>query len=312
MHIPFEELEASLRMLPRWRPDRLIHSAAWRCRTWWQGHWSRNSLMAISRSRFRPHVRLFIQRDPYIVKTATNSRELEAALRLRAKVFLEEGLGLRSSNNLDMDRFDMQCDHLLIIDQRSGKTVGTYRLNSSRFAKRFYSDQEFDLSQVLALDGVKLELGRACIDKDYRTGSVIALLWSGISQYAEQIKARWLFGCASIHTMDTPEIRQIQDWLRQRGHLATAFTAPPRPAYALPPARTGADAAPLEPEEIRKRVPALLHSYLRMGAVLAPEPALDREFHCADFLTVLDLSKLQSSYERRFVKRTEAACGTPA
>ncbi len=47
-------------------------------------------------------------------------------------------------------------------------------------------------------------------------------------------------------------------------------------------------------------IPALFGSYLRAGAKVALEPALDRDFQCLDYLTVLRLNQLTESFEKRY------------
>ena len=44
---------------------------------------------------------------------------------------------------------------------------------------RFYSETEFDLGRLDHLRPQMVEIGRSCIDADYRSGAVITLLWSG-------------------------------------------------------------------------------------------------------------------------------------
>ena len=52
--------------------------------------------------------------------------------------------------------------------------------------------------------------------------------------------------------------------------------------------------------EVKQMLPALLRTYIAAGAVVVPSPAFDQEFECMDFLTVLDLTKLNKSFERRY------------
>jgi putative hemolysin len=101
----------------------------------------------------------------------------------------------------------------LIIDKKSGEIVGTYRLICSLFSKRFYSQAEFTLEQVLALPGVKLELGRACIKKEFRNGAVLTLLWRGIIEYMKLTNAKYLFGCASVQTVLPHEAAATYEYL---------------------------------------------------------------------------------------------------
>ena len=46
---------------------------------------------------------------------------------------------------MDVDQYDVQADHLIVIDERLGRVAGTYRLLPSSHCTSFYSQSEFDL-----------------------------------------------------------------------------------------------------------------------------------------------------------------------
>jgi putative hemolysin len=119
---------------------------------------------------------------------ASTAEELREVQRLRYKVFIETmGLtALASEDGLDSDEFDEHCDHLIVRDTNTLRVVGTYRLLSAARAHklgRVYSENEFDLSRLNNVRSRIVEAGRACIHPDYRGGSVIMLLWSGLAEY---------------------------------------------------------------------------------------------------------------------------------
>ncbi|MFM8988421.1 MAG: GNAT family N-acetyltransferase, partial [Alphaproteobacteria bacterium] len=105
-------------------------------------------------------------------RLARDAAEVEAAQRLRYRVFYEE-MGAAPTAEMraarrDFDRFDAICDHLLVLDGRlgdgPGAIVGTYRLMRGEVAARhggFYSEGEFDLGALAARRARILELGRA-------------------------------------------------------------------------------------------------------------------------------------------------------
>lgn len=146
---------------------------------------------------FFAHIPIYIEKKNYIVKTADSPEELKEALRLRHDVFLEEMLKRKKRSGLDKDKFDKHCDHLIIIDKRNSKVIGTYRLQSSLHTKKWYTATEFHMRQIKKLPGNKLELGRACVHPDYRNGITIALLWDGISAYITASESSYLFGCSA-------------------------------------------------------------------------------------------------------------------
>src|SRR5690606_22286839 len=63
---------------------------------------------------------------------------------------LREGLMESYATGLDSDAFDVQCHHLLVIEQASEQVVGTYRLMSAELGSRrdLYTATEFDLSSM--------------------------------------------------------------------------------------------------------------------------------------------------------------------
>lgn len=126
--------------------------------------------------QFRPQVSLFIQKRGFIIKTVENTIELEKALNLRYDVFYKETPNKNHFITIDADKFDLKCDHLIIIDKELNSVIETYRLISSSYSDNFYSETEFYMDKVKDAPGIKLELGRACVDRRYRNGLAIALL----------------------------------------------------------------------------------------------------------------------------------------
>lgn len=304
MYIPWDELETVLSSRTNHFPANPFLQIASQMKILWNQwttiHWQK-SLRA-----FQPKVRLFIERDQYVIKTAESSWELEECLRLRHAVFYQELLKVPVAAGLDMDQFDLLCDHLAIVDRKAGRIVGTYRLISSTFSRRFYSAREFDISKLLILPGNKLELGRACIQKEYRNGLVIALLWRGIIQYAQSVQAKILFGCSSVPTTDPYTVTQICAYLRSNNHQLGGVPMPTRAAYRMPQLpQFAARCENLDPaalESAHKSIPPLLLSYLKSGARVGTEPALDKAFRCVDFMTILEMDGISSAHGKKFAK----------
>ena len=254
---------------------------------------------------FQPNVELRFERGRYLVKTAENGTELEECLKLRFEVFHKEFMNKSRTFGVDVDRLDFICDHLVIIDTRINRTIGTYRLNCSKYTDVFYSTDEFHLERLLAQPGHKLEMGRACIDREYRNGTVMALLWSGIAEYTQATQSEYLFGCSSIKTMDRFESALIYKWLRDQGHLNEEWGIVPTRKFRMPSfAKTleyiGAHGSCFNEHAVHDMVPALFHSYIKAGAKLCGEPALDREFGCIDFLTLLKMDEMSAIFAKKF------------
>ena len=108
------------------------------------------------------------------VRLAGNAFEVRCAQALRYQVFYEEMAAVPDfrarRTRRDVDRFDKFCDHLLVVDQASGREaiVGTYRMLRHEIAARhggFYSAGEFDIAPLLERQKNSrfLELGRSCV-----------------------------------------------------------------------------------------------------------------------------------------------------
>ncbi len=261
-----------------------------------------NPLQTFLLASQKPNVEILIRKPPFILKTADTPEELEAAYRLRARVFFEES-GNPALSEVDIDEFDRDCDHIVIIDERSGTLVGTYRVRSTVHHSTFYSAGEFDLRPILNLPGEKMELGRAAVHPEFRSGSVISILWRGIASYALKSQSNHLFGCSSVFTTDHLEAARVHLFLKKSGaHSVNADTRPTED-YKIQNFSKFVDF--LEPrfsdEDMKiaeAAIPTLFHAYLRMGAKVCGEPALDAEFNCIDFLTLLDLEKLNRMFRR--------------
>lgn len=252
-----------------------------------------------------PTAPLWIETPKHILKTVESRAEWFGALKLRYRVFHRELAGRWLAfpfPALDVDAFDLECDHIVIIDKASDAVVGTYRLLCSSRHPRFYSATEFDLAPLLDRPGVKLELGRACVDPAHRDGAVIALLWKGIAAYGRAIGAQSLFGCTSFKTTEPREIAAIAAYLESSRKYVADLRVRALPDFAteLPARDRSTEVLALG----RSLLPKLFLAYLRAGARVCSEPAIDRAFRCTDFLTLLEVDRLEATFARRF----ELAC----
>ncbi|MFN7729427.1 MAG: GNAT family N-acetyltransferase [Bdellovibrio sp.] len=262
--------------------------------------------------KFKPKIHLVSDKGPFLLKTISSSDELIEALRLRYQVFHREMLGKTRENGIDVDEFDFICDHLAIIDKKTGRMVGTYRLNCSAFSNQFYSSQEFNLRRILEPNGTKLELGRACIHKDFRKGLVIALLWRGIAEYMAATNSDVLFGCASIKTESARQAALLYNHFHREGRIQANLMCPPTKAFSMSNLGVWIEKLnrPFTAEEIKEvedLIPPLCRAYLKAGAFLGGEPAYDPEFKCIDFLTILPRSNLNKVLWKKYGKENDSA-----
>ncbi|WP_067171005.1 GNAT family N-acetyltransferase [Microtetraspora niveoalba] len=229
----------------------------------------------------------------YTLGLAVTAADLQAAQRLRHRVFAEE-MGARLDSpvsGLDVDGFDAYCDHLVVREGR--EVVGTYRLLPPGRADRLYADAEFDLGALAGIRGELVEVGRTCVHPDHREGAVVGLLWAGIARYMAEGGFRWLGGCCSV---------PLDDGGVTAARVAEGVPLGPeeyrvRPRHAWRPPRRAAAA------EVSGRFvpPTLLRGYLRLGAWVCGEPAHDPDFGTADFFVLLSMARVDGRYLRRFL-----------
>lgn len=223
------------------------------------------------------------------------------ALALRYRVFaLELGAKLKTSaEQLDYDDCDHHCRHLLVRETGAGRVVACTRLLDRRGARKlghFYSEGEFDLGPIPRLEGSLLELGRTCVARQYRQGSAIAVLWSGVASYILEHGIQYLFGCASIPLGESDaQAAGIMNRLRRQAMAPEHLRVVPREPLHVEPH----DAANLDAP-----LPPLLKAYVRAGAKACGEPCRDPDFQMADVLMLLDVRELNPSYSRHFLRRS--------
>src|SRR5262245_53848641 len=244
------------------------------------------------------------------VKLASNLTELDAAMRLRFEIFnleLQEGLASSYARGYDTDAYDAYCDHLIVKDTTSGEVVGTYRLLRGSQAERhigFYSENEFDLSNLKRLNGETLELGRSCIAATHRSFATLNLLWSAIAKYADDRDLRYLFGCASLHVSETSEVQPVYSYLRAKHFAPEKYRV-----YPVESCRMMIDEDARESVSSREalgKLSPILKGYLRAGAMICGAPAYDAEFGTADVLVILEMEKMAGRYKQRYVAGAEA------
>jgi putative hemolysin len=256
-------------------------------------------------NKFLPKISFSISVGPYLLKTAESPEELVESCRLRYDIFYKEYLA-KENSGIDVDRFDSHFDHLIIIHKETNKVIGTYRVNCSTFSSLYYSEQEFDLTEVLKLNGSLLELGRACIHKDYRkSASVISLLWRGITEYMNISEASILFGCSSIKINNPRDAALIYKYLIDNNAVSSEPLAWPTKKFQIPDfdlwsAQFQNGLTDSEVDEAEKLVPALLKSYLKFGAKVVSIPAFDKDLNCVDLLTVLKKIEMNNTMAKRF------------
>ncbi|MBS1368645.1 MAG: GNAT family N-acetyltransferase [Lentisphaeria bacterium] len=268
------------------------------------------------------------EQENFRLKLAESPVEVEAALRLRYRVFKEEqGRLANCTGGIDRDRFDRYCRHLLVVDKESEKVVGTYRVLSgsgAAAAGSFYSEEEFSIAGLHGLRHEVCEVGRSCVAPEFRSGAVVGLLWSGLAalrrrpkpsrslivRYARRRRRNpepafhYLFGCVSLEATDQAAALALYEYFRRNGQVSDKLHAKPRPGFmldAVPQAEVNRYLEEHAAGMIRT-LPPLFKGYIKLGAKVCGAPAYDREFGTIDFLILLDMREMPERYAKHFAK----------
>jgi len=243
------------------------------------------------------------------LQLAVSEDDRRGAERLRYKVFVEElggdGQLVDHDQRLERDDFDPVADHLVLIDDRRDPSVldhvvGVYRLLTEAHAAeigRFYSEAEYDLQRLRESGRKLLELGRSCVDRDYRGGLALRQLWSGLAAYVQERDIGVLFGVASFHGTD------IAKHATSLSHLYHAHLAPSElRVRALEQVYAPMDLIPadmIDRVAAMRDVPALIKSYLRLGGFVGDGAYVDHAFNTTDVCLVMDTDRITETARLR-------------
>ena len=249
------------------------------------------------------------------VRLAETASEVEAAQRLRYRVFYEEMTAVPSpamrEARRDFDKFDNFCDHLLVIDRAAfdedgqPAVVGTYRLMRDVDASRaggFYTAGEYNISPMLA--GVQaasrlLELGRSCVLKQYRAKpSTMQLLWRGIAMYLHRFSMDLMFGCASLPGTDPDALALPLSYLHHYHGMTGEARVRARPELYVSMDLMSKDA--IDIKGALRALPPLIKGYVRAGASVGDGAVIDLQFGTTDVFIYFPVSKMNARHKSRF------------
>ncbi|MEX0970232.1 MAG: GNAT family N-acyltransferase [Paracoccaceae bacterium] len=250
----------------------------------------------------------------YEVRLAEGPADLRAAQKLRYRVFVQE-MGARISDEdaaegVERDQFDTYFDHLLLIDRTlpvddSGQhVVGVYRLLRDEVAREglgFYGQTEYDLTPLLNSGRRTVELGRSCLDKAYRGGVGMHLLWDGLGDYVTERGIEVMFGVASFHGTNPDDVAQALSYLHHN-HLA------PEDLRVTAHAENSVSMARIAPENIDARaavrqIPSLIKAYLRLGGFVGQGAYIDEDFNTIDVCLLMDTTRMVERYREFYARK---------
>lgn len=236
------------------------------------------------------------------LRIATEPDDLRSAQRLRYDVFVRElggdGPLVDHDAGLEMDRYDPFFDHLVLIDpmREPGRhVVGVYRLLRQSGADKigqYYSQDEYDISTLLRSGRRLLELGRSCVHPDYRGGTALYHLWTGLADYVRVHGIEILFGTASFHGTDTAQLALPLSYLHNF-HLAPPGLRTHAHRQHYEPMDL-IDAATIDRKTAVAAIPALIKAYIRAGGWVGEGAYIDTAFNTTDICLILDTATMNA------------------
>lgn len=245
------------------------------------------------------------------IRLAKDQEEIFESQRLRYKVFVDEfgaKVSVKNKNkSIESDKFDSYCDHLILIDKSVrnlvGKPliVGTLRLLNSTNANKFdgfYSAAEYNLDKMLELKKNLLEIGRACVDKNYRGHLALHLLWLGLGKYVVERNIAVIFGVASFNGNDPTHFSSALSLLNHKYGASKMLEF-----KALAPNSVDMNMISVEELDYRKamsQMPSLIKAYLRMGARVGDGAFVDTKFNTVDIGIIIEVELMGSKYKKLY------------
>lgn len=243
-----------------------------------------------------------ISHGKYFTRFAETSEEINAAFRLQYEVFnLELNVDFITPMPAcsEADLLTTNCLYLLVIEQPTGKIVGTYRISSLEMAKHidgFSSSGEFQLEELpTEFLAQSIEISRLCIAPEHRNKQVLFLLWKGLATYLTQMRKRYAFGCCSIFSQDYGDAVAALYQLESGGHFHETLRVSAQPEYLFTDEEIIVSSCADE-----LKLPKLFDTYLRLGAKVCSQPTIDRNFKTIDFFMIFDVEAMPEKYYKLF------------
>lgn len=237
--------------------------------------------------------------EDFIIKLAETEKERNGLFRLRYFDLLQYyNESYVNETEEDKDEYDEYCDHLIIVDKKKDEIVGTYRLIKSEHLttlKNFLTEKEFNLDPLKKYN--ILEVGRAVVKEEYRSGVVIMLLWKAVINYAIDNGVDFMVGTASFQGVD-PSL-----YADAFAYMGDNYLSPEEIRCEV----NHESCFPLKLKEdynafeAKKQMPPLVKGYLNLGATIGNGVFADIPFNSLDVLIVLKIKEINQRYLNRLL-----------
>lgn len=234
----------------------------------------------------------------FMVSIAETEQELDSCFALRTRYFTADS----SSLVVDKDEYDKYCCHLIVTDKANQQVVGTYRLMRYDVAQKYigyYSETEFDLTNIKAHNLKLVEIGRLCTADEYRHKNIVSMLWNGIYQYLDYYNLEYLSGTVSLPDDDPTMTSKIYAYAKYKNMLSPEeFRVNPLPNCV--DKNFNPDYEVHDVIALRKELPKLFLSYLVLDTMICGPSGHDNVLNLNDFYI---LSCLKDRTNNRRISR---------
>jgi len=229
------------------------------------------------------------------VELAATQDEIQESQQLRQNI-----MGIEcheESNGINKDYYDSHCHHLIVRDYYKGTVVGCTRIltnNTPRHTHNFYSENRFDIGDILHLRGKIMEVGQTCIHPDYLNSGATLILWAGLSRLIDIHQIDYMIGCSSIPLLHGHRSAQAAiQYLRETYPAPKHLHIEPHHPFQLD------DTVPAD----KKALPSILETYLHLGAHVWDNASLDLKLNSVNLFFLLETDNLNPSYRSSCMER---------
>lgn len=193
-------------------------------------------------------------------------------------------------DSFDADRFDCVSDHVLVTDRTTDTLLCCFRVQmyAGATVEQSYTAQFYDLAALGAYPAPMLEVGRFCLHPDCHDPDVLRLAWAMIARIVDARGVGLMFGCSSFVGAD-PALH-----CAALGGLG-ARVAPERwrPRQRAPEVVFLGNHSSVQPERTAAAaLPALLRTYLGMGAWVSDHAVIDRDMDTLHVMTGVEIATI--------------------
>ena len=228
----------------------------------------------------------------FVVSIAETDHELNSCYALRTRYYTAG-----DSPVIDRDEYDKYCCHLIVTDSSTGQVVGTYRMMRYDVAQQnigYYSETEFDLTNIKKHNLKLVEIGRLCTADEYRNKNVVSMLWNGIYEYLDHYGLDYLSGTVSLPAEDLTMTSKIYAYAKYKGMLAPEeFRVDPLPQCI--DKSFNPDYPVIDAVALRKELPKLFLSYLVLETKICGPSGHDNVLNLNDFYILSCLKDRESN-----------------